>query len=99
MNNNWRTVQIFLEPTSFKIYEVEISQDSPENVRCNCSTFSSNNGCKHSRFVKGHMKKNGGHYAVQISNQVGDNEVLEAMDDAESFRKFIINNAKIEVIY
>jgi len=45
------------------------------------------------------MKKNGGHYAVQISKEIADNEVLEAMDDAESFRKFIINNAKIEVIY
>lgn len=99
MSNNWRTVQIFLEPTNFNIYEVEISQDSPENVRCNCKTFSSNNQCKHSRFVKNHMKKNGGHYAVQIPREIPDNEVINAMEDAESFRKFIINYAKIEVIH
>jgi hypothetical protein len=98
MSNNWRTVQIFLEPTTFKIHEVEISQESPDNVRCTCRAFSSGN-CKHSKFVKDSMKKNGGHYAVQIPREIPDNEVIEAMEDAESFRKFIINYAKIEVIY
>jgi hypothetical protein len=45
------------------------------------------------------MKKNGGHYAVQIPREIPDNEVINAMEDAESFRKFIINYAKIEVIH
>jgi hypothetical protein len=99
MKEKWRTVQIFLEPTTFKIYEVEISQDSPNNIRCNCRIFESNKSCKHHRFVENQMKKNGGHYAVQVSNNISDEEVTAAMEDADSFRKFIIHNAKIEVIY
>jgi hypothetical protein len=99
MKQKWRTVQIFLEPTNFNIYEVEISQESAENVRCNCRTFSTNKFCKHTKFVKDSMKKNGGHFAVQISSEISDDEVLAAMEDAESFRKFIINYAKIEVIH
>ena len=99
MKDKWRTVQIFLEPTNYNIYEVQISQESADNVRCNCRTFSGSKFCKHTKFVKDSMKKNGGHYAVQISNDISDKEVIAAMEDPESFRKFIINNAKIEVIH
>jgi len=99
MNENWRTVQIFLEPTNFNIYEVEINQESSDNVRCNCRTFSSSKSCKHTRFVKDSMKKNGGHYAVQVPREIPDEEVTAAMEDAASFRKFIINYSKIEVIH
>jgi hypothetical protein len=98
-NNKWRTVQIFLEPTNLNIYEVEISQESENNIRCNCRTFSSTKACKHSRFVQNHMKKNDGHYSIQISKSIPDEDVLAAMEDAETFRKFIIANAKIEVIH
>jgi hypothetical protein len=99
MKEKWRTVQIFLEPTNYNIYEVQISQESADNVRCNCRTFLGSKFCKHTKFVKDSMKKNGGHYAVQISNDISDKEVIAAMEDPESFRKFIINNAKIEVIH
>lgn len=99
MKEKWRTVQIFLEPTNYNIYEAQINQESGEDVRCNCRVFASNKFCKHSKFVKDSMKKNGGHYAVQISNDISDEEVTAAMEDSESFRKFIIHNAKIEVIH
>jgi hypothetical protein len=99
MKENWRTVQIFLEPTTFKIYEVELGKESSNNIRCNCNIFSSNKSCKHTRFVQNHMKKNGGHYSVQIPQEIPDEEVTAAMESAESFRNFIINYAKIEVIY
>jgi phenylpropionate dioxygenase-like ring-hydroxylating dioxygenase large terminal subunit len=99
MTKEWRTVQIFLEPTSFKIYEVELDTASSTNIRCNCSIFVENRTCKHSRYVQNHMKKNNGHYAIQISSSVTDTDVLEAMQNPDTFRYFVIKNAKIEVLH
>ena len=45
------------------------------------------------------MKKNGGHYAVQVPGEIPEEEITAAMEDAASFRKFIINYSKIEVIH
>ena len=45
------------------------------------------------------MKKNNGHYAIQISSSVTDTDVLEAMQNPDTFRYFVIKNAKIEVLH
>ena len=100
MNEKWRTVQIFLDSKEFQIYEVEINPEvqGSKGIRCNCSMFKLTKGCKHATFIQKSMTKNKGHYSVQVPNDVDNEEVINAMDNAKDFRDFIIRNAKIEVI-
>lgn len=99
MTQEWRTVQIFLEPSNLNIYEVEIDKENATKIRCNCRTFSSSKSCKHSHFVKKSMERNNGHYAIQIPADIPDELATESMEDAKLFRDFIIKYAKIEVVY
>jgi hypothetical protein len=96
MTNTWRTVQLFLEDAG--VFEVEINSENSSQVRCSCKAFNTSSRCKHSRFVKTSMANNNGHYTIQVPEDTPDEAAAEAMDSAESFRNFIIWNAKVEVI-
>lgn len=93
----WRTVQVFLSPSMSGIFEVEIDVEDG-SLRCNCMSFKSRNVCKHSRFVKGKMDVNGGHYAVLVPANVTEEDLEEANADPETFRSFVLKNGKIEVL-
>lgn len=96
MQEDWRTVQLFL--TQNAIAEVEINSMNNSQVRCNCLGFGKIKGCNHVKFVKNHMKGNDGHYTVQIPVEVDDEVASVAVQDAALFRQFIIDYGKVEVI-
>lgn len=93
---DWRTIQIFLEDDG--VYELEADSEDYQKMRCSCAAYNLGRRCKHIRHVRRRIAENGGTYAIQIPSSVDDKEVIEAMKDRELFRRFVINNAKIEVI-
>jgi glutaredoxin len=93
--NNWQVSQLFLSDTG--VYEVEIEHDSSK-LRCNCDGYGRRNSCKHTRFVKERMDRNGGVYATHISTRAPVEEANLAVKSPEAFRKLLINYGKIEVI-
>lgn len=93
---DWRTIQIFLEDDG--VYELEADSEDYQKMRCSCSFYKSGKRCKHMRHVRRRIEENGGTYAIQIPATVNDEDVIEAMKDRDLFRKFVIDNAKIEVI-
>lgn len=98
MDIDWRTVQMFLDETTFGVFEVQIDSDNNRKVRCDCPAFSNSARCKHVKFVKNKMNENDGHYAIKIPVEISDEEAFIAMSDSDSFRDFIIQYGTIEVI-
>lgn len=98
MNEKWRTIQIFLDSKEYQIYEVQLNPEDNSNLRCNCKFFVMTKGCKHVEFVKKIMRKNKGHYSVQVPEKINEVDVMKAMETPEDFRNFIIHHGKIEVI-
>ncbi len=96
MLNDWRTVQLFLEENG--VFEVQIDSINKTLVRCSCRGAKPQTKCAHAKFVRENMLENDGHYAVHIPVEVDEDEAMEAMDNAESFRNFIIKYGKVEVI-
>ncbi|CAB4128698.1 hypothetical protein UFOVP111_62 [uncultured Caudovirales phage] len=96
MDIQWRTIQLFLE--EYGVVEVELDQDNNQKVRCTCPSFSKAARCKHTRYVKDSMDKNEGHYAIQIKADVDEDDAVQAMKNANSFRDFVVKYAKVEVI-
>lgn len=92
---DWQITQIFLSDTG--VHEVFVQQDTSK-LRCNCPGYSDRSACKHVRFVKGRMDKNGGIYPVEISNKVSREESIEASYDPIAFRELLVNYGKIEAI-
>lgn len=98
MSTDWRTVQLFLDETNVGVFEVQIDSDDSRKVRCDCPAFGNSSRCKHVKFVKNTMAENDGNYAIQIPEEISDEEALEAMSDPEAFRDFIIKYGTVEVI-
>ena len=111
MTTDWRTVQIFLVEdgprkdlnesylgTEIYSCEVEVDSDNKTNVRCTCKGFENRSRCKHTIYVKNSMKENNGHFNLTIPEEVPNEEVEEALDNAELFRQFVINHTKIEFL-
>jgi len=96
MDIDWRTVQMFLSEDG--VCEVQIDVENNKKVRCSCPSFMSRARCKHVNYVKEHMEKNEGHYAIRIPENVPDEEAYEAMANSEAFRQFIIKYAPVEVL-
>lgn len=88
----WMITQIFLSDTG--VHEVHVHQTS-HKLRCNCSGYSTRNQCKHTRFVKDKMEKNGGTYPVEISNKVDRYKSELASEDPVAFRELLVNYGKI----
>lgn len=96
MQDDWRTVQLFL--TKDYVAEVEINSANNAQVRCNCVGYAKLKRCNHVKFVKTQMVSNDGHYTIHIPTAVDDDLAAMAMEDAEMFRQFIIDYGKVEVI-
>ena len=96
MQNDWRTVQIFLDKNF--VSEVEVNSANNVQVRCTCPSFGKVKRCNHVKFVKTKMLGNDGHYSIHIPEEVDEELVTLALSDAEMFRQFIIDYGKVEVI-
>jgi hypothetical protein len=57
--------------------------------------YETRNSCKHTRFVKEKMNKNGGVYPVEISNKVDREQSILASEDPVEFRELLVNYGKI----
>lgn len=95
MLSDWRTVQLFLSEDG--IAEVEVDALRPYQARCNCKAGAKGK-CAHIKRVREVMDANNGHYTVHIPVEIEEDEADLAMEDAESFRKFIIKYGKVEVL-
>jgi hypothetical protein len=93
---DWRTVQMFLSEDG--VSEVQIDNESPQKVRCNCRKFVSYGKCKHSKHVKSTMDNNHGHYTVLVPEEIDEQIVLDSLDTPEGTRQFIIRHARVEVL-
>ena len=96
MDIEWRTVQLFLDPEG--VVEVQIDHENHSKLRCNCDAFNTYARCKHVKYVRDEMRKNDGHYSIEVNEDVPDEEAITAMLSAESFRNFVVRHAKIKVL-
>lgn len=96
MTHDWRTVQLFLEPSG--VAEVEVDSLNAKLVKCTCSSYNSVRGCAHTKYVKKNMQENEGHYTVSIPVEIDDEDAIAATSSAEAFREFIIKYGRVEVI-
>ena len=96
MSSPWRTVQQFISSQGAGVFEVEVDTNTRE-TRCNCPMFSKKKTCKHVSFVEFRIK-NSGHYSILVPNEIPEEMAMEANQDAESFREFVVHYAKIEVL-
>jgi hypothetical protein len=97
MQTSWRTIQLFISAQAAGIFEVEVDTQT-KKLRCSCPKWKKFFDCKHVRFVHERMLFNGGQYSVLIPEEVPEELALEANDNAEKFREFVVKYAKIEVL-
>lgn len=96
MSVEWRTLQLFLD--SDGVCEVEADYQDYEIMRCSCGSFAISKKCKHLRYVRRQILKNGGTYSIKISSAIDDETIVDAMRTSASFREFVLKHAKIEVL-
>lgn len=96
MDIDWRLVQIFIGFDG--ISEVSIASHDNRKITCSCAVFMTSARCKHSKFVKAKMAESDGNYIVQIPEDIPDEDAVDAMMDAESWRDFVRKYAKVETI-
>ena len=110
MSSTWKTVQFFISPESFGIFEVEVDSET-KDVRCNCNSYAVRTSCKHTRFVRRRMDSNQGHYTTKLSeNSTAQtqaelakeiNKNIKNSSDNKSpsiSRDFILKFGKVEVL-
>jgi hypothetical protein len=97
MKSSWRTVQLFISSQGAGVFEVEVDTDT-KDVRCNCPVFAKNSFCKHTSFVSNKMRFNNGHYSILVPTEISEEIAVNASEDAEKFRDFVVKYAKVEVI-
>ena len=93
--SDWQVLQIFLSETG--VHEVELNADG-RTLRCNCPGFSGRVHCKHMRFVRSKMNKNGGIYPCDLSTRASKLDALAASQDPVAFRQLLIDYGRIEVV-
>lgn len=96
MSIEWRTVQLFLDENG--VHEVQLDLDNSNRAKCTCQSFKTIAKCKHVSFVKKKVKDNGGMYSIYIPEDIDDEIAFDMMSDAESFRTFVLEYGKVEVI-
>lgn len=94
---DWRTVQLFISSQAAGVFEVEIDTNS-QDTRCSCPVWKKTLVCKHVRFVETRMISNSGHYSIQIPYDIPPEMAIDASEDAQTFREFVLKYAKIEVL-
>lgn len=92
----WRIVQQFISEQAVGVFEVEVNTDTKE-TRCNCPVYSKRKFCKHTQFVNFRIR-NTGHYSILIPTEVSEEMAVEASDDPNRFREFVVKYAKVEVL-
>lgn len=100
MNQDWKTIQIFLSEDSDSMYvcEVQLEASDPTKIRCTCGKTKGISLCKHIRYVKTNMAENNGNYAIRMSTSVTKAAQLKATESTEEFRKFIVQHTQSVVI-
>lgn len=97
MESPWRTVQLFISAQAAGIFEVEVDTET-KKTRCSCPVWKKQASCKHVNFVTSRMRINNGHYSIMVPNEVSEDDIMRANNNPETFRNFVINHAKIEVL-
>lgn len=98
MEIEWRTVQVFLDNEDMSISEVAVDALNSSKVRCSCDKFQKMARCKHAKFVRDKMKRNGGVFNLVLPEDVADEEAMDALRDTELFRELILKYGKVEVL-
>lgn len=101
---DWGLVQVFLsagkEP---RVYEVEMDLSVEAHlaeIRCTCPAFARatrSRACAHTRVVM-HRAIWHGEYPIMVREQALGTPYDEVFDSPESYRRFIIENARVEVL-
>ena len=94
--SSWRTVQQFISEQVIGVFEVDVNTETKE-TRCNCPVWTKRGSCKHVQFVNFRIKDTG-HYSILVPNEISDEMALEANEDPDKFREFVVKYAKIEVL-
>ena len=97
MDTSWRTVQLFISAQAAGIFEVEVDTRT-KKTRCNCPVWRKTASCKHASFVQNKMRYNNGNYSLLVPSEVSEDLAVEASDDPQKFRDFVVKYAKVEVI-
>lgn len=97
--SGYRLLQVFLSSKAGLagpgVFEVSGNQDA--NFICTCPGFKVKRTCRHIRFVKEKVRVNNGTYPLQISPEIPESQVIEALKSSEGFREFLLKHGKIEV--
>jgi hypothetical protein len=94
---DWRTVKLFLDE-EFAVSEVSIADSDSSKVRCTCPQFGKGGKCKHTVWVRDWMNEHDGVFSIKIPPEVDPEEELDAFDDLNKFRDFVIKYGKVEVL-
>jgi hypothetical protein len=102
MENDWRTIQIFLGKNLDKsgapqIAEVSMHLDGPANIKCTCPVFIKLSYCPHSLKVSRRIEKNNGSFGLLVPEDIPDELAHSAFSSAETSREFVIKYGKIEI--
>lgn len=96
MSSPWRTVQQFISEQAIGVFDVDVNTDTKE-TRCNCPVWVKRGSCKHVQFVNFRIRHTG-HYSILVPNEIPEEMALEANEDPDKFREFVVKYAKIEVL-
>jgi hypothetical protein len=93
----YRLIQVFLStsPTA-AIFEVNAQED--KTLVCSCPGFASRSKCKHVSLVASRIDMNSGIYPFNWLIEVSEQDIKFAMNSEVSFRDFIIQSTKVEVL-
>lgn len=102
MEQDWRTIQVFLGKNldnkgAPQIAEVSIHADGPSNIRCTCPTFDRIDYCPHTIKVTKRIERNNGSFGLLVPEDIPDDVAYSAFTSAESSREFVIKYGKIEI--
>jgi hypothetical protein len=103
MENDWRTIQLFLGKELNKkgelvVNEVSIHAEQAKNIKCTCYGYAKLGNCVHVKFVEDKMTINNGSFGLLVPEHVSNDLAHESFLDSESARNFILNYGKIEVL-
>jgi hypothetical protein len=93
---DWRTVQFFLSDEG--VHEVEADAEEYKRMRCTCDVYKQGKRCKHVRYVKNIIEENNGVFSVRLPEDVSDETIKTAMEDADLFRDLLLHHAPIQVL-
>lgn len=96
VSSAWRTVQQFISAQGAGVFEVELDTETKE-TRCNCPVWGKKATCKHVSFVN-HKIQTKGHYSITVPIEIPEELAIEANETPETFREFVVNYAKVEVL-